>query len=224
MSAIIIYSPARNLLPGYREDVRQQVVEQSARVDSLTQTLALQQQYLQMLKQVVAGDVQTDSLQPLDSVQIVMREQLLEAKNAATEEFIAQYEQKESERFQLFDIRSTTSVYTLTRPMECIVIEHYNAEQSHPYITLRSGDTTPITSVLSGVVVYTNYELDNSYSIVIQHETYLSVYQHADRLLKQVGDAVQASETIGMASPDKDIAFYLWHDGKCINPEELIAF
>ena len=224
MSAIIIYSPARNLLPGYREDVRQQVVEQSARVDSLTQTLALQQQYLQMLKQVVAGDVQTDSLQPLDSVQIVMREQLLEAKNAATEEFIAQYEQKESERFQLFDIQSSAPVYTLLRPLEGTIIEHYNANQNHPFITLRTPNETPLTAVLSGVVVYTNYDLNNTYSIVVWHDAYLSVYHHAASLLKQVGSTIQAGETLGMASHEHDILFYLWHDGKCINPEELIAF
>ncbi len=224
MSAIIIYSPARNLLPGYREDVRQQLVEQSARVDSLTQTLVLQQQYLQMLKQVVAGEAQTDTIQPLDSVQIVMREQLLEAKNAATEEFVAQYEEKESERFQLFDIQSAAPVYTLFRPLEGVVIEHYNAEQNHPYITLRTALDAPLTAVLSGVVVFTNYDLDNTYSIIVQHDAYLTVYRHASALLKQVGDVIQAGGTLGMATSANDIAFYLWHDGQCINPEELIAF
>ncbi len=224
LSAIIIYSPARNLLPGYREDVRQQVVEESARVDSLTQEMVLQRQYLDMLKQVVAGDVQTDSLQPLDSVQIVMREQLLEAKNAATEEFMAQYEEKESNRFQLFDIQSAAPVYTLIRPLEGVVMEHFNAEQGHPYVTLRSTNDTPLTAVLSGVVVYTDYELDNTYSIVVLHESYLSVYEHAAGLLKKTGDPVQAGETLGMAADGKDITFYLWHDGKCVNPEEMIAF
>jgi len=224
MSAIIIYSPARNLLPGYREDVRQQLVEESARVDSLTESLKLQQQYVEMLKQVVAGNVQTDSLQPLDSVQIVMREQLLQAKNAATEEFIAQYEEKESERFQLFDIQSAAPVYTLSRPMDGIVIEHYNAGQGHPYITIRTADETPLTAVMPGVVVYTNYDLDDTYSVVVQHESYLSVYQHAASLLKKTGDAVRAGEALGMAAGGSDVTFYLWRDGQCVNPEELIAF
>lgn len=224
MSVIIIYTPARTLLPGYKEDVRQQLVEESARVDSLTQEMVLQRQYLDMLKQVVAGDVQTDSLQPLDSVQIVMREQLLEAKNAATEEFMAQYEEKESNRFQLFDIQSAAPVYTLIRPLDGIVTEHFNAEQSHPYITLRAAEEMPLTAVLSGVVVYTDYDLDNTYSIVVQHDAYLSVYEHATSLLKQTGDPVQAGETVGMAAAGKDITFYLWRDGKCVNPEEMIAF
>lgn len=224
LSAIIIYTPARKLLPGYREDLSQQIIEQSARVDSLTENLQLQQQYVNMLKQVVAGDVQSDSIQPLDSIQIVMREQLLEAKSAATEEFIAQYEAKDNDRFQLFDIQSTSPVFTLFRPAEGVVLEHFNAEQNHPYIVLRTAEQSPITAVLAGSVVFTDYDMDNTYTIMVQHDTYLSIYRHATRLMKQVGDKVQAGEIVGMASSENDLSFYLWHGGKSVNPEELIVF
>jgi hypothetical protein len=92
---LIVYTPIRNILPGYSESIRQQLVQESARVDSLQASLTLQRQYLDVIKQLTAGDIQSDSVQPLDSIQIVQGIQLLETRDAATEEFLAQYEQKE---------------------------------------------------------------------------------------------------------------------------------
>ncbi len=224
MSAIIIYTPARQLLPGYREDVRQQLVEQSARVDSLITDLQLQQQYVDMLKQVVAGDVESDSIQPLDSMQLVMREQLLVAKREATEEFIAQYEQKENDRFQLFDIQVAAPLYTLHRPAEGVIEEHYNAEQGHPYITILAGQDAILKAVLAGVIVFESYEMDNTYTLVVQHEQYISVYRHIAKINKHLGDELQEGEVIGWADGTTPIDFFLWHGGKSVNPEELIAF
>ena len=224
MSALIIYTPARNLLPGYREDVRQQLVEASSRVDSLIADLQIQQQYVSVLKQVVAGDVETDSIQPLDSMQNILREQLLEAKNEATEEFIAQYEQKENDRFQLFDIQTTSSVHALVRPAEGVVSEPYSLNQGHPYITLLTASEARVCAVLAGTIVYETYSLDNTYSLVIQHEQYVSIYRRLQHLNKHVGDAVQTGEIIGVAADDHVLGFSLWRNGQSVNPEELIAF
>ena len=101
-SLVIVYTPIRNYLPGYSENIRQQLVEESTRLDSLGTTLDMQRQYLDIIKQVMAGEVHSDTVQSLDSMQIIMREQLLEAKKQATEEFIAQYEEKEKNNMQLF--------------------------------------------------------------------------------------------------------------------------
>ena len=93
-SLLILYTPIRNYLPGYSENIRQQLIVESSRLDSMGTSLELQRQYLNIIKQVVAGEVESDTVQSLDSMQIIMREQLLEAKSEATAEFIAQYEAK----------------------------------------------------------------------------------------------------------------------------------
>ncbi len=92
-SLVILYSPIRNYLPGYSENIRYQLMEESAVVDSLGTTLELQRQYLNIISQIVAGEVSSDTIQSLDSMQIIMREELLLAKNEATVEFMAQYEE-----------------------------------------------------------------------------------------------------------------------------------
>ena len=41
-SLVILYTPIRNYLPGYSENIRQQLVEESTRLDSLGTTLEMQ--------------------------------------------------------------------------------------------------------------------------------------------------------------------------------------
>ena len=89
-SLVILYTPIKHYLPGYSEDIRQELVQETVRLDSIGTSLELQRQYLDIIKQVVAGEAHTDTIQSLDSMQIIMREQLLEDKKEATEEFIAQ--------------------------------------------------------------------------------------------------------------------------------------
>ena len=87
LSVLIVYTPIRNILPGYSESLRQQLMEESARVDSLQTSLTIQRQYLDVIKQLAVGDIQSDSVQSLDSLQRVERTRLLEERNEATEAF-----------------------------------------------------------------------------------------------------------------------------------------
>ena len=91
-------------------------------------------------------------------------------------------------------------------------------------ITIRTPENANVTSVLAGVLVYVNYEIDNTYTLIVQHTAYLSVYRHVGRVLRKVGDALKAGESIALVSDDKPLVFELWQNGKNIDPEEVIAF
>ena len=51
LSILIVYTPLRNILPGYSASLREQLIDESARVDSLQNSLTLQRQYLDVIKQ-----------------------------------------------------------------------------------------------------------------------------------------------------------------------------
>ena len=223
-SLVILYTPIRNYLPGYSENIRQQLVTESARVDSIQTSLDMQRQYLGVIKQVVAGEVQSDTVQSLDSMQLIMREQLLEAKSEATAEFIAQYEEKEKDNLQLFDVQNTTPMLTFFRPAHGVVIEPFSMEDRHYGVAVQTPKHENITSVLAGTVVFVNYEIGNTYTVMVQHTTYLSVYRQVEKVLKPVGSNVQAGESIAIAADEKPLWFELWQNGKAVNPEEVIAF
>lgn len=224
-SIVILYTPIRNYLPGYSENIRQQLIEESARLDSLGTSLEMQRQYLGIIKQVVAGEVQSDTVQSLDSMQIIMREQLLEAKNAATEEFIAQYEEKEKNNMQLFEnIHNPSATLTVFfMPVHGAIVEHFSEQEKRYGILINTVENENIASVLDGVVIFVNQEISNIYTMMVKHTDYLFIYRGVKKPLKQVGDKVQAGECIGIAR-DGQLGFELWKNDQAIDPEKMIAF
>ena len=222
-SLVILYTPVRHYLPGYSEDMRQQLVDETARIDSLGMSLELQRQYLNIVKQVVAGEVHSDTVTSLDSMQIIMREELLEAKNEATQEFIAQYEAKERDLMQLFDISNTAPVLSFFRPANGVILQPFSAKDKHYGVLIQTHEHANVTAVLAGMVIYVNHEIDNSYSVIVQHASYLSIYRSLSKVMTAVGNYVQAGESLALTGK-QPLWFELWENGQALNPEEVIAF
>lgn len=222
-SLMILYTPIKNYLPGYSEDIRHQLIEESTRLDSLGTSLELHRQYLDIIKQIMVGEVQTDTMQHVDSMFIITKEQLLEAKSEATQEFIAQYEAKEKDNLQLFYVANTTPVLSFFRPAHGVILQSFS-EKEHRYgVLIQTPEKENVTAVLAGTVMYVNYEIGNTYSMMVQHQNYLSIYRNITKVLKHVGDAVEAGETIAIMG-NQPLIFELWQAGTAINPEEVIAF
>ena len=68
-----------------------------------------------------------------------------------------------------------------------------------------------------------SYEIGNTYTIMVQHENYLSIYRNIGKVLKGIGDKVLAGESIAIVG-ELPLYFELWQNGQAINPEEVIAF
>ncbi len=224
LSVVIIYTPIRNVLPGYNQNLRQQLMEQSERLDSLNRTVDLQRKYLDVIRDITAGEVKSDTVQPLDSLQLIFQEQLLAAKQEATEEFVEQYESKGKDNLQLFDVQNTALVTTIFRPAHGVIISPYAPREERYGVTIQTPEKENITAVLAGTVVWVNYEIDNTYTIGVQHANYLSVYRGIGTATKQQNAIVQAGETLGLMGGNTMLLFELWKDGYSINPEEIIAF
>lgn len=91
-SCFILFTPLRKLLPVNSEEYRQEMVRQTMRVDSLETVIRVQTAYLESLREVLAGEAEADTIASLDSLQMVAREQLLEARSQVTSDFMAEYE------------------------------------------------------------------------------------------------------------------------------------
>lgn len=222
-SLMILYTPIKNYLPGYSEDIRHQLIEESTRLDSLGTSLELHRQYLDIIKQIMVGEVQTDTMQHVDSMFIITKEQLLEAKSEATQEFIAQYEAKEKDNLQLFYVANTTPVLSFFRPAHGVILQSFSEKEQRYNVLIQTPENENVTAVLAGTVMYVNYEIGNTYSVMVQHQNYLSVYRNITKVLKKVGDAVEAGETIAIMG-NQPLVFELWQAGTAINPEDVIAF
>lgn len=224
LSVLIVYTPLRNILPGYSASLREQLTIESARVDSLQTDLTLQRQYLDVIKQLTAGDIKSDSVQSLDSLQRVERAQIAEQHSEATDAFVAQYEQKERDRMTLYDAVAQPIVPVIYRPVRGVVTQSARPDM-HIYATsIRVPKNENVLATARGYVALVERSDDDYFTVVLQHKQYMTVYRHVWRALKQQGVMVEGGEAIGMMDGEKDLEISLWDAGTFINPEEVIAW
>jgi len=224
LSVLIVYTPIRNILPGYSESLRQQLIQESARVDSMQTDLTLQRQYLDVIKQLTAGAIQTDSVQSLDSLQRIERARIAEQHSEATDAFMAQYEQKEHDRLLLFDNTAPVKVLQLYRPVRGVVVQSARPEQRFYGVTLRAAKKENVMATMRGTLVSVERMADNSFTLILQNAAMVTVYRHVSNVLKTQGAAVERGEALGIMDGEHDIVIELWDAGQFVNPEEVIAW
>lgn len=224
LSLVIVYTPARNILPGYNQNMREQLLEASMRLDSLENVTTLQRQYLSVVRDITAGELSTDTMPALDSLQLVFQEELLKAKREVSEEFMAQYEQKGKDNLQLFDAQTVSPVITMFSPAHGVITRPFDPHHGQYGILMQTPEKENVTAVMGGAVVLVTVDADGTYTVAMQHPNYVSVYHHLGILTHSVGDLLRAGETIGLVQPQMPLQFELWKEGCAINPEEVIVF
>lgn len=225
LSMLIVYTPLRNILPGYSASLRQQLIQESARVDSLQNSLTVQRQYLDVIKQLTAGDIQSDSVQSLDSLQRVEQARIIEeGRNEVTEAFKTQYEQKERDRLLLFETPVSQSIQQLYRPVRGAVMSSARPDL-HLYATsIATAKNESVLAVMRGRIVHAQRAEDNTFTLMLQQGQYLTIYRGVTKALKQQGAPVEAGEAIGVMDGDHRLEIELWDGGKFVNIEEAVAW
>jgi len=217
-------------LEDYR--IRQAIVNEALRIDSLEQVFELQNQYITNLQDIIAGTVKIDTVYSVDSLARVRSELLME-RSEREETFMRQYE--ESERYNITsqsqpvtDVRSIS----IFRPTAGLVTKSYNALEQHYGVDIAASPNQSVVSVLDGTVLMSSYTSDMGYTICVVHPGELiSVYKHCESLLKKTGDRVKQGDVIALVGRGTDRAqqgshlhFELWYQGQPLDPEQYILF
>lgn len=235
---LIAFTPLREYIPGYTDvTLNRRVYEMERRADSLEIVFAQKDLYINNLKRIVMGDdFDTDSINSLltkssntDFSKIVDRK----SKNDSI--FRAEYENDtRNNLFKTDMLNETTADFDLVSfytPMEGIVTNHFNRAEKHYGTDIVSDKSSVIKTIANGTVIYSDWTVENGYTIGIQHNgNLLSVYKHNAVLLKETGDFVNAGDAIaiygnsGSLSTGPHLHFELWHNGTPLNPEDYISF
>ena len=225
LSLFVYFTPLGNISSNLSKEVNRQLISESERLDSLTTVLELQEQYLETIRKIVAGDIdiKADSVISLDSMQLIMQAQLLESKKEVTEDFLAQYEAKEHDNILVFELQQS-AVHTLFKPVTGTIIRHYSQKDKVYNILLETADKANVYSINRGIIVDVSYGLNATYSMAIMHPSYVSVYRNLTSVIKQVGERVEMGELIGFSNAKQPLEFSLWQNIRPVNPEEVIAF
>ena len=231
-SVIIAFTPLRNYLPGYMNtEVREQVVTNDLRADSLQWVLERQRMYIMNIQDIISGNVKVDSVQSIDSLTVVRTEELME-RTQAEDDFRKQYE--ETERYNLTTIDNAPAVTGLIffRPTRGMVSSGFDANKQHYGIDIAANPNESVLATLDGTVILATYTADTGYVIQVQHaQNLVSVYKHCGSLLKKVGDTVKAGEAIALVGKTGEkttggphLHFELWNKGRALDPSKYIVF
>ena len=198
VSTIIVFTPLRNYLPGYmNSEVREQVVVNALRADSLQEALNRQSLYIMNIQDIFKGQVKVDTVHSIDSLTIARSEELME-RTQQEEEFRKQYEEKERYNLTATDYNITSGLI-FHRPTRGMMSSGFDANKKHYGVDIAATPNESVLATLDGTVILSTYTAETGYVIQIQHgQNMVSIYKHCGSLLKKEGDVVKAGEAIAL--------------------------
>lgn len=226
------------------QTIKRQLIQLYQTIDSLEMALQYNEQYIQILHQVIRGDV-TPWKEEAEKIRAGKSEEIkiaqtdsidLDYVSEAELALRSEYEQEANQAntttyYQVANQAGGTSIGILFPPLQGIISERFSMEQKHYGIDIVAKANAPIHSIADGTVIFAGWTDETGNVIAIQHRgNLISIYKHNAKLLKQVGDIVSSGEAIaiigntGKYSTGPHLHFELWLKGNPINPEQLIAF
>ena len=231
---VIIFTPVGRMLPGYMDEgVKDKIVSNNLRVDSLMHEIEKQDIYLANIRSIMSGDITLDSLK--NSLMPVSQDSIDIETTELESRFVKSWEERE--RYNLTSQAASVAALqelNLFRPTKGEIIKSFDPSNEHYGVDIAEIAGENIVSIHDGIVVFSDYTANDGYTIVLQHrENLISIYRNCYRLLKQVGDKVYGGEVIGTLSngageeDEKEKKFLhleLWHRSKPLDPNIYIPF
>ena len=229
-SGILFFTPIREYIPGYSStSLQKQANLLSYKTDSLRQIVFLNDQYINSLKKVLTGDLETIEYKP-DSVvyKDAMDIQIIEKSK---EDSILRQLVDSEDKYNLANINKDRDFYLLTSPINGAVSQNYSIADDHLAIDISVDIGTPVKAVSNGRVILSEWTTQTGYVLIIDHgNDLISAYKHNSKLLKSQGEIVKQGEIIalsgnsGVLTSGPHLHFELWSEGFSIDPNTLINF
>ncbi len=229
---IIAYTPLRENIPGYPSaKVRQQIIYNYMKVDSLENEIRIRDNYFEKIKALFQGEVPADET---NASATTLKTYDVKFKNFNSDSVFQDKLEEEKQNLALSrnsaKLPSIANIHFFT-PLRGLITNKFNTKTEHLAVDIVGSPNSRISCVLDGTVIFSGWTMDTGYSIYIQHENNLvSVYKHNAELLKDVGDKVKAGEVIaimgntGELTTGPHLHFELWHNGTALDPETYIDF
>jgi len=238
--ALLSFTPLRSIFPDHStEEMRESAQLNAVRLRALQDSIAVQRQYIERLQQLITGNVdpaaQSDLALPDEPPSSTPRPRRGQNSGEATAS------SKQDEHGQPAIPPSGTPVvgkspssgpsFPVRSPvMNGFPTREFSAKTGHYGIDLAVSEGEFVRAIGEGYVVLADWTRDGGYTIVVQHgEGYLSIYKHNKRLLKQLGDRIQAREPLAVSGNTGEITtgphlhFELWRNGLAQDPQSYVT-
>ena len=233
---LLSYTPMKRFIPGYGKlESNQQLLELVQEVDEISEQIEAQSVYLNALRKLLGtGLADQSTAGPLDAPIVPNTSDLASnVINAYPPAFRGSSENQQesiviSEGTELYDALADQRV---RNPVNGLISSEFDPDIKHYGVDVLAPANTPVLSMMDGFVFSSGWDLETGYSIGVQHDNnILSFYKHNSQLLKEKGTFVRAGEAVaiigntGTLSNGPHLHFEIWHNGKPVNPQEILNF
>jgi len=228
---LIAFTPIRTFIPGYPDaNSKRQAIQNAMRIDSLETKIIQWELYTENLRKVVEGE----KPMKLDSIIVRAEREKAASKDEAflaKRDSVLRAEVAASEKYEISGTARSLPIEAMYffAPVKGVVTEGFNA--SHPYIDVTAPAKSRVSAVLDGTVIFTDWDEEKGYTVVIQHSgDVVSIYANNEKLLKGVGDIVRAGTPVALLGRSESLTagdhlhFELWYKGEALDPSEYISF
>lgn len=229
-SLLIAFTPIKEYIPGYSSTkLKKRARFLVYKVDSLEQSLSINEAYIKNVKNVLTGNVDTEQVSKKSSTKKITTENV--NLKASELDLVFRQDVEEKDRFSLFDQVTKKTEMVFFTPIKGKITDSYNPKTKHFAIDIAVTKGTPVKSVANGTVIFSGFTADTGHVIIIKHKQgFLSAYKHNATLFKEQGDLVKSGEVIanagstGKLTTGPHLHFELWSEGYPVNPTDFIDF
>ncbi len=232
--SLVAFTPLREYIPGYGNvDDRKDILSLSAKADSLENTLAARDWYINNLLNVFSGKTEgrtakpaKDSTGKYTNIDIKPSDQDIKLRSDIESNQL----ESTSDKVSANKINALSNFFFFT-PIKGIITTSYNIKEGHFGTDIAAKENEFVKTTLDGTIIFAGFTTEDGYVTQIQHNNNItSVYKHQSSITKKVGDFVQAGEPIGVVgntgenSKGPHLHFELWYNGFAINPQDYVVF
>ena len=198
---LIAHTSLRRTIPGYpSRETQQAAIENYQKIDSLEKVIDLWAFQVANIQRAVTG---REAL-PLDSMRLAKVEPAtdeaeLAAYHASDSLLRAQVEQLDAEQQArpAPERIEALSGLSFKRPLKGTLKEAFQPTGSHPYVEVTASSGTNVSAILDGQIVSAEWSELEGCTLRMQHANDLTtIYRHAGKLLKSVGEQVKAGTPV----------------------------
>ena len=216
-TSIIAFTPLKEYIPGYDStSLRANAVKNIEIVDSLTKVVYNNQKFINSVGAVISGDMK----------KVEIETNLSTSSNASerpnikttTEDSVLRKIVEKEDRFNALEPVNKKVDFVLFSPVVGEISSNFDPGIKHYGIDIALPLKTPVKSIASGSVVFSELTVQTGYVIIIKHSFGLvSVYKHNDSSLIRQGDLIESGQVIAFSGNSGEITtgphlhFELWH-------------
>jgi len=231
--SLVAFTPLREYIPGYGDVTeRKQILELSVKADSLEQSIATRDLYINSVLNAFNENVETKGEKPKKDTTGKYAKVNIKPSNADIE-FRAEYETGKGNTGSSVAklIYGGLNEVVFFTPVTGLVTTSFNISEEHLGVDVVTREDETIKSALDGTIIFAGFTAQDGNMIQVQHNNnIITVYKHCSTLLKSSGMRVKSGDAIavvgnsGEKSNGPHLHFELWYNGSPVNPQEFVAF